>query len=134
MRTLPVHLYLDLIGTPFVPDARGPSAYDCVGLVIEVLARMGCGLPAYLSDTASLHRALADGGPLSSGHRLEIAEPGCVALLRSPNEAGRHLGIMLDRIHLLHASEDIAAVVTESLAHSSWGRRVVGFYSVAVEP
>ncbi len=131
MKTLPVQHYLDLLGASFVPDARGPSAYDCVGLAMEVLARMGCTLPAYLSDAASLHRALAEGGPLSATHRLAVAEPGCVALLRSPNEAGRHLGIMLDRTHLLHASEDAGTVVTESLAHSVWGGRVIGFYRVA---
>ena len=130
MRTLPVHCFLDLIGAPFLADARGPSAYDCVGLVEEVLRRLGCTLPAYLSDTASLHRALAAGGPLAEARRLESAETGCVALFRSPSEAGRHLGIMLDPIHLLHASEDAGTVVTESLAHSPWGRRVLGFYRV----
>ncbi len=134
MRTLPVHLYLDLIGTPFVPNGRKPGRLDCVGLVIEVLRRLGCELPAYLSDEASLHRALADNGPLSSAHRLEIAEPGCVVLLRSPNQAGRHLGIMLDGTNMLHASEDTGTVVTESLAHSIWGRRVLGFYRVEAQP
>jgi cell wall-associated NlpC family hydrolase len=52
----------DLIGKPFVMGARGPDAYDCWGLVREVMQRMrpGLALPDWASDqmTRQRHRDL----------------------------------------------------------------------------
>ena len=33
--------YVDLIGKPYVKDARGPAAYDCWGVIMELAKRSG---------------------------------------------------------------------------------------------
>ena len=135
MTSIPFKLYSDLLGKPFVADARGPSAYDCVGLAMEMLRRRGARLPAYLSHPEELHRQLADGGALDQAHRLDGPEAGCVVLMRSyGGVAERHIGVMLDPYWMLHASESAKGVVREALAYSLWGRRVLGFYRVEVLP
>ena len=44
----------DLLGKPYQAHARGPNAYDCYGLVIEVEKRLGREMP-------DLYKRLADG-------------------------------------------------------------------------
>lgn len=134
MTQLAPRFYADLIGKPFAHGGRGPSTYDCVGLAEEVLRRMGVCLPAHLSDEAELHRQLAPGGLLEEPRKLNGPEPGAVVLLRSPDPAERHVGIMVDPYRMLHCSEDAGSVVREVLSNSFWGRRVVGFYRVLGEP
>ena len=124
-------IYADLVGKPFALHGRGPREYDCLGLAMEFQRRRGLALPAYLSDVEELHRAIADGGQFSEAHRLEAAEPGCVVLLRSPgSDYHRHIGCMVDRFRMLHASEDAGASVLEVLTRCAWSRRVLGFYRV----
>jgi cell wall-associated NlpC family hydrolase len=123
-------IYSDLIGKRFASGARGPAEFDCVGLAIEFHRRRGFELPAFLSDEASLHRAIAAGGPLSQPHQLAGPEPGCCVLMRSQGGPGRHLGCMVDRYRMIHASEPVGSTVLEVLSRSVWGRRVLGYYRI----
>lgn len=134
MQALSPRLYADLIGKPFAHGGRGPDAYDCVGLQMELQRRRGLNLPAYLSDPDELHRQIADGGVLSDAHRLASREPGCVVLMRSSGVAARHLGGMVDAYRMLHANEDTHTVIVENLDRSLWGRRVLGFYAPEPRP
>lgn len=127
--TLPSRLFADLIGKPWVDSARGPDAYDCLGLAIEVTRRRGHVMPAYLSDEATLHREMAaDGCALGLLTRVPAPEPGDIVLLRSSSALGYHLGVMVDSYRMLHASEPAGAVVLETISRTLWKRRVLGFY------
>ena len=130
VQALPRSLYADLLGKPFVEGARGPEAYDCVGLAMELERRRGAVLPAYLSDAAELHRQLAAGGAFSECERLPFPTAGCAVLMRSLGGPARHIGVMLDPVRMIHASLPAKSVVIEALARSLWGARVLGFYGV----
>lgn len=122
-------LYGDLLGKPWQEDARGPDAYDCLGLTIEVQRRRGLAVPDFVSSEAELHRQLAGGGFLADCIKLDAAEPGCVALVKmGVNE--HHLGIMIDRFRILHTTKQTKGVVRERVLGPLWARCIVGFYVV----
>jgi hypothetical protein len=125
--SLAPRLYADLIGKPFVADARGPGAFDCVGLACEILKRRGIAVPAFLSDEAELHRQLAAGGILAGASPLPHAEAGCIALFRM-FDGDHHIGTMIDACRLLHTSLQTKRAVTESILGPLWNRRLLGFY------
>ena len=121
-------LYADLIGKPFLADARGPSAYDCLGLAIEMQRRQGHAVPDYASTPDELHRQYSEErGVLGPCYRIERATPGCVVLMRGI-ESERHLGTMTDRFTMLHASAISKSVVHDVLSRSIYGHRVLGYY------
>jgi cell wall-associated NlpC family hydrolase len=128
--SLSFSLYGDLLGKPWREDARGPDAYDCLGLTIEIQRRRGLAVPDFVSSAAELHRQLADGGFLAGCTRLEEPDAGAVVLMRSLGTHGYHMGVMVDRFRMLHASEPAGSVVLERLSSSRWSRRTCGFYEV----
>lgn len=131
MNAIAPRLYIDLIGKPWLRGARGPEAYDCLGLVLEVARRLGRPLPAYVSDAAELHRQLAEGGAALGGlPEIDGPEPGAVALLRG---LPAHLGIMLDRYWMLHSVEGIGCL-RERIASPTLARRIAGFYRLEAQP
>lgn len=129
MRALPAALYADLVGKPFERGARGPYAYDCVGLAAELQRRRGVCLPGFLSDEAELHRQLAAGGVLSDTRRLDGPEAGCIVLVRMLEDE-RHIGVMLDPFRMLHTTEQTKAAVIERTLDPLWKRRILGFYTM----
>ena len=132
MRRLDTLLFLDLVGSPYVADARGPAAFDCLGLAIEMQRRLGRTVPEFVSREEELHRQLAEGGFLAGCSRLERAEAGCVALFKMPRldrERGmHHLGTMLDPFRMLHTSAQTGGAVIESILGPLWQLRCMGFY------
>ena len=126
--TLSHQLYGDLIGAPFAKDGRGPAAYDCLGLGIEIMRRRGFTLPAYISDQAELHRQLASGGEMLAGmQRVLQPEGGEVALFSG---APCHIGIMINPWHMIHIEAGTSCVV-ERVASPLWRRRLRGYYVIA---
>jgi cell wall-associated NlpC family hydrolase len=129
MTALSPRLYADLLGKPFVDGGRGPDAYDCVGLAIEVQRRRGLTVPDFVSSQAELHRQLAAGGLLHNCIKVQLPVPGCVALIRMGlNE--RHLGVMVDAYKVLHTTAQTKGVVVERILSHLWQRRIVGFYKL----
>lgn len=122
-------LYGDLLGKPWREDARGPDAFDCLGLAIEVQRRRGLAVPDFISSEAELHRQMAAGGFLAGCAKLEAAEPGCVVLLKMGVNQ-HHMGIMLDRYRMLHTAEGTKGVVVERILGPLWPRRIQGYYEV----
>jgi len=122
-------LFADLIGKPWAEGGRGPDAYDCVGLVLEVAKRLGKQLPDYVSNEATLHAELAAGGDsLADLPRMIHPNVGDVVLLRmGVNE--HHLGVMVDSCRMLHASRNCAAII-ERVNSPLWQRRVMGYYAL----
>jgi cell wall-associated NlpC family hydrolase len=129
MKTLSALLYADLLDKPFREGARGPSAYDCVGLASEVLERLGRKLPPFVSDIAELHRQLAAGGALEDSRRIEHPVAGCVALVRMVDDE-RHVGIMVDPYRMLHTSRQTQFPVVERILTPLFQRRILGFYDL----
>jgi len=130
MTRLPARLYSDLIGKPFAEGARGPEAYDCVGLAIALQRRMGRDVPDFASTLDELHQNYAEGGGLL-GPAICIPRPvaGCVVLLRMLADE-RHLGVMLDEFRMIHTSRETGGVVIERILAGPWQRRVLGYYEV----
>lgn len=122
-------LWLDLLGKPFERGARGPEAYDCLGLAIEIARRCGRQVPDYVSDEATLHAQLAAGGSaLADMPQIPRPVPGCVVLLRmSPTQ--HHLAFMVDSYRMIHASAKIGCVI-ERVVSPLWQRRIIGYYSL----
>lgn len=127
--SLSFSLYGDLLGKPWREDARGPDAYDCLGLAIEVQRRRGLTVPDFVSSEAELHRQQASGGFLTDCQQLEVAQPGCLALVKTGVNK-HHVGIMIDRFRILHTTEQTKGVVVERILGPLWERRIVGFYEV----
>lgn len=55
----------DLLGKPYKAHARGPDAYDCYGLVIEVERRLGHTMP-------DLYKKLSEGDPHDIDYSAEM--------------------------------------------------------------
>lgn len=123
-------LWMDLLGKPFTRGARGPAAYDCLGLALEMARRLGKQVPDYVSDETELHKQLGAGGcTLADLPQIPRPVPGCVVLLRmSPTQ--HHLAFMVDAYRMIHASATLGCVV-ERVLSPLWQRRVIGYYSLA---
>jgi cell wall-associated NlpC family hydrolase len=105
---------LELVGAPFEHGARGPRAFDCWGLVLELRRRLGLPLPPDFA-TGCLERAQAHAlfhadrpgwrrGPLSHG-----------GIILAPGAA--HAGVHIAG-RVVHAQKT-AGVVAWSIAHWS---------------
>lgn len=117
---LPTSLWLDLLGKPFEKDARGPAAYDCVGLLLEIERRLGRTLPEYDSREGVLIIALVDWEPVSD------PLSGDAILFRSCDPSW-HVGIVTSDGWMIHAHPD-CGVVRERYNALPWHNRIEGFY------
>jgi hypothetical protein len=126
---LDIFLYADLVGKHYADGARGPEAYDCLGLAIEIQRRRGFTVPDFISSEAELHAQLASGGFLDGCEKLEAAEYGCVALIRNSNRT-HHLGTMITKHRMIHTTAHTGGAVIESILGPLWNRRILGFYAL----
>ena len=90
----------DLLGKPYEEHGRGPDAYDCYGLVIEVERRLGKALPdvVYQNHDLELSRKAAT-LPLA---RTDRAERGSVIEIESKGEL--HIGVALSPTVMIHST------------------------------
>jgi len=65
----------DLIGKPHVLGARGPDAYDCWGLCVEIYARAGVRLPDYGAGALTRDDAKQLVNNMAPNHALWIQKP-----------------------------------------------------------
>ncbi len=126
--------YSDLLGKPFRYHARGPDAYDCYGLAIEVCRRAGIELPPWESvcQRAAIHSEIEKGKKFF--RELEAPKPFCLITfkLKPPNTS--HIGVMLgDYLHFIHTMEKIAVAVEpfRSVRPPYWWKRATGFWELA---
>jgi cell wall-associated NlpC family hydrolase len=118
--SLPASIWLDLLGKPFREGARGPDAYDCVGLLIEIERRLGRYLPAWGSHARELSSALA------SWERVADPQPGDGILIRSDNPLW-HVAVVCGAGYMIHAHTN-CGVVRERYNSFPWQARIEGFY------
>ena len=84
-----------MLGKPFREGARGPAAYDCVGLFLEMQRRLGRDVPRYSSHEADSPSAL---------HRFEpvmLPQPGDGILIRSADPRW-HVGVVAGGGWMIH--------------------------------
>jgi len=87
----------DLLGLPYRKDARGPDAYSCLGLVLEVYRRAGHPIP---EPTAEGSEDLWETLP------LEQAQPGDVLLIDTPPAMlGSHVAILWEGGRIIQVRE-----------------------------
>lgn len=80
---------LSLLGRPWLSGARGPDAFDCWGLLVEVYRKGGIALPLYpnidAKNTLAVARKVSEG--VSEWTQLAEPEHLCAVGL----SAGRHI-------------------------------------------
>jgi cell wall-associated NlpC family hydrolase len=120
MKTLPAALWLDLLGKPFREGARGPDAYDCVGLLLEVERRLGYSVPEWGSHARVLETAI------SHWESVTDPQPGDGLLIRS-DEPRWHVAVVCGNNYMIHAHPD-CGVVRERYNSFPWQARIEGYY------
>lgn len=100
------HWARPLIGLPYVPGARGPDAFDCIGLVRYCFEHhRGIELPAYALGE-STPRELLRFVKATGWRRTQLAEAKDWDIMTMDNFAGRHIGVVVESsegLGLLHA-------------------------------
>lgn len=117
----------DLIGKPYKVHGRGPEAYDCYGLVIEVSRRFGRLLPDLFYEKTGVEiNAKLIGSGKSAITAYKIPEPveGAVVVLIIKGKP-HHVGVCIGDGNFIHATED-TGVRVDSLA--SYRSKIEGFY------
>ena len=99
--TDPVAAAEALVGTPYVWGGRGGAGVDCSGLVQTAFASAGHKLPRDSDQQAATGRALAPGEAPRRGDLVFFP---------------RHVGMLRDGEHLIHASQERGRVLVEPLA------------------
>lgn len=108
-RCAPVSWEGDYIGKPFAEGGRGPSTYDCWGLVRAVyMARLDVVLPVHDEIGTDDHRRVAQQmqQACATGPWLRLVRPQPMAVMvarRDPHSRyPGHVGVMLDHGRVLH--------------------------------
>jgi len=107
----------DLIGKPFLARARGPNAYDCFGLTLEMLRRVGVywDWPLALAfdehDVPALHEIILEA---IASNPWELIEDGPIAtadvFIMGTGERWSHIVPMVSDKHCLHIAKTSTGV------------------------
>lgn len=117
----------DLVGKPFAEFGRGPEAFDCYGLVIEVSRRLGRPFPDYGSlpaaSEACIRRIEERSGELSPVASPEVGD----VVLMGVAAPGRpdHLGVVTEPGWFLHTLPSRGACLSRL---SLWEQFILGVY------
>ena len=135
LRSDVVRLARAWLGTPYHHQASNAGVgTDCLGLIRGVYRELhgfeAADVPGYSRDwaEASGRETMLDAARLHLREvALPAAEAGDILLFRwRANTVAKHVGILLDRDHLIHAFEDVA--VTEIRMTSWWWRHAVAAF------
>ncbi|MDR3565590.1 MAG: C40 family peptidase [Negativicutes bacterium] len=115
----------DLVGKPFKDGGRGPGAFDCWGLAVEVFRRFGIEIPDYRISCESVNTGVMCKREQWAPCIGEIPSPALVVF----TTAGitDHIGVYLGAGKFIHAHRSAGVVVT-GVDHVFWKRRIEGFY------
>ena len=117
MTALDPTLWRDLLGLPFRHRGRGPDAYDCYGLVLEISKRQGI----ILFDTGYPEDDQAQQALIGNNlHRWKACEPGPGAVLLFRRGAlAQHVGVQIDQDRFIHATEQFGQVKIDYLSRGA---------------
>lgn len=121
--------YEDLLAIPFEYGGRGDGAYDCWGLVMEMLRRDGIEPVDYgWADESHAIQTMMMSAEASDWEKVEI-QPRTLLLFKIGRFV-RHVGYMVSDYQFVHCWERSGGVVVESL-NEDWSKRIVGCYKYA---
>lgn len=118
-----------LVGSPFEWGGRGPVAYDCWGLVIEVLRIAGHPIPGYwiAHDQARAAKIMEEQVALSSWSLVSGSpEPFDVAAM-SRNRVVHHVGIVTP-FGILTTTKELGAVHESEAKLRQQGHQRLEYY------
>lgn len=116
----------DLIGLPYLKGARGPEAYDCYGLCLEVSRRAGVVIPEIPTPTTRSDRNDLFASTKDIWLKLPKPEAFCMAAFRIKHNW--HAGIVLPNLNqFIHVTAGINVTVSQ-LYSFMWRKRFDGFY------
>ena len=124
----------DLIGLPYRRGARGPDAYDCYGLCIEVSKRAGIEIPEIPTpiERTSRNREF-EAHKESSWRQINKPKAYCLVALTYVDAKGNkvwHAGVVLpDLKSFIHVTAGIN-VTRSRLDAIQWRQKIDGFYEL----
>lgn len=95
----------DILGKPYKAHARGPDAFDCYGLVIEVEKRLGKEMPDLYEKLTNeeIHNALIT-SKAEGYKKVKEAEFGDVVVLLEKGHI-HHVGVCLKHGEFIHCDK-----------------------------
>ncbi len=123
---------IDLLGVPFKRGGRGPDAYDCYGLVMEIYRRRRqIELPDFVTPLSQGRIATV---MRENAWRWKAVEPRPEVLVFFRIDGlASHVGYALENDRFIHVWEQSGGVVIERLRIGDWKNRIVGFYDYVGE-
>lgn len=109
-----VRTALDMIGQPYHRGGNAPGGFDCSGLVVYAARRAGLDLPRTAREQQDTGLPVA---------RAELQAGDLVFLRLRKRE--RHVGIMVDATHFIHAPSSGRRVRVDSLDAIAYSSRVL---------
>jgi cell wall-associated NlpC family hydrolase len=125
MNELDPALWSDLIGKPFVNRARGPDAYDCFGILLEIYRRRGILILDSDYNSSPTNRRVELTRRLTDWHDCPVA-PGVALVFRERGIPG-HVGIAIDEDRFIHSSEQVGQVAIGLLSRG-WKPLLIGAF------
>lgn len=132
--------YSDLFGVKFAYGGRGPTEYDCYGLLIELHRRLGQTIPDYRSPEAGPDIEALMGEESAAkwkcfGHRDDYPDSNFPPEIFQPNRTimfqigryGCHVGFIIRPRQFIHVWEGSGSVEVQPI-HQGWKRRIIGVY------
>jgi cell wall-associated NlpC family hydrolase len=122
----------DLIGKPYKAGARGPAAFDCWGLVLEVSKRAGIELPEIDVPSDNNQRGEIISEQKRAGFaRLAGPEPYCLVLFRIIDDMNKirwHVGAVLENCRRFIHTTGKMGVNISALDDPKWKLHIEGYY------
>lgn len=121
-------MYSDLIGKPFKYFGRGPDAYDCYGLALEIYKRIGRPLPDYTSSESSkIQSELFIEGLAKHTYKVDAPEAFDLVMFQIVPCYVSHIGVFIGKGKFIHVMSKVSVVV-EELNSIIWKQKFKGFY------
>lgn len=99
------------LGTPYRHQARGPHAFDCVGLVIRVIEDLHLVPDTFVRNYGRLPRPELIAQARALCTQIETPEPGCLVLIRWPREPLPAHAALCTGVNLIHSDRHHGRVV-----------------------
>lgn len=124
--------YSDLIGRPFREFGRGPEAYDCFGLWIEINKRLGIKVLDYGQligeNSETICKKADEYRPKFT--KIKEPQPGDLILFRTDTGLTDHIGVIVQPGLFLHVLKKQGILCTY-LDNYFWRGRIEGLYRYA---
>lgn len=127
--------YLDLLGTPFAYQGRGPEEYDCYGVLTEMHRRLGKSIPEYkspddlveIADMIGREKRLWEEVWKREDKAPDLAEiPLHSTLVFNVKGLACHVGFVITPNKFIHTWQGSGGVLVERI--SLWRQKIIGIY------